>query len=255
MFIRWQTRKYKRGGEAWYASLCESKRVEGKSTSFCLGYLGSIAADGIRDKDQREVFWQQAMSNLEAHNLTPEGKKQIETLIQERVSHPKEKWSALHSTGVVEWYTPPEWVKLARVVMGEIDIVPASNELAQEWIQASTYYTVADDGLAKPWYGRMWMNPPYTKVGSWTNKAIAEYDTGNLTQAILLVRPADSAAWYAPLLKRFYRATPHKRISFIDKDGDQQSSPAHGNALFYLGENVERFKDTFELTCTITKPA
>lgn len=77
----------------------------------------------------------------------------------------------------------------------------------------------------------------------------------NLTEAILLVRPADSAAWYEPLLARFHKATPRKRISFIDKAGEQQSSPAHGNAFFYLGENAERFKEIFAPTCTITRPA
>jgi len=255
MFVRWQVRKYKRGGEAWYASLCESKRVEGKVTSCCLGYIGSIAANDIKDKEKRTVFWQQARANLECHNLPQEQAEQIESSLSRRVPYPKGNRSILHSTGEIEWYTPPEWINLARAVMGKIDIDPASNELAQGWVQATTYYTLADDGLDKPWVGRMWMNPPYTKVANWTNKAIAEYDAGTLTEAILLVRPAGGTAWFVPLERRFYKATPPKRICFIDKTGKQQSSPAHGNAFFYLGGNVDRFKKIFELTCTITCPA
>jgi hypothetical protein len=29
------------------------------------------------------------------------------------------------------------------------------------WIPARTHYTVVENGLTQPWYGRVWLNPPY----------------------------------------------------------------------------------------------
>ena len=67
-----------------------------------------------------------------------------------------------HYTGNQEWYTPSEYVEAARRVMGEIDLDPASSELAQETVRASSYYTKDDDGLVSEWSGRVWLNPPYS---------------------------------------------------------------------------------------------
>ena len=32
------------------------------------------------------------------------------------------------------------------------------------------WYSELDDGLSKPWFGRVWMNPPYSKPEPWVNK-------------------------------------------------------------------------------------
>ena len=60
-----------------------------------------------------------------------------------------------------EWYTPPEFIEMARQVMGGIDLDPASNETTQQWIQAETWYGIKDNGLTQHWQGRVWLNPPY----------------------------------------------------------------------------------------------
>jgi DNA N-6-adenine-methyltransferase (Dam) len=73
-----------------------------------------------------------------------------------KAAHPKSEF-----TGEVEWYTPPEYIELARKVMGAIDLDPASSDKAQVCVQAKSYFTVADDGLTKAWKGAVWLNPPY----------------------------------------------------------------------------------------------
>lgn len=66
-------------------------------------------------------------------------------------------------TGENEWFTPAEYVEAARLVLGEIDLDPATHETAQKWIKATQYFTRADDGLKREWRGRVWLNPPYAR--------------------------------------------------------------------------------------------
>lgn len=162
--------------------------------------------------------------------------------------------AVLTSSASDEWYTPPETLELARLVLGGIDLDPASNDLAQRWIQAGTYYTQNDDGLSLPWEGRVWLNPPYgVQTGQWTQKATESLDSGSVTEAIILVRPAAGAAWFQALSSRFACCTTHKRIRFIDKNGTQQASPVHGNCFFYLGERIQRFREVFGEIGVVTK--
>ena len=60
------------------------------------------------------------------------------------------------------------------------------------WIPAARYYTVADDGLAQPWTGRVWMNPPYSRATPWVRRFVDH------RHGIALVGHAKSA-WH-PLL-------------------------------------------------------
>src|SRR5206468_3298175 len=71
-----------------------------------------------------------------------------------------------------EAYTPPWLVEAARLVLGGIDLDPASCLAAQQVVQAPTWYSAAQDGLAQPWRGRMWLNPPFSDSLPWAQKAI-----------------------------------------------------------------------------------
>src|ERR1700722_727581 len=67
-------------------------------------------------------------------------------------------------TGENEWFTPPDWVELARQALGVIDLDPASYRIAQQTIRASTFFTAADNWLERPWFGRVWLNPPFNRA-------------------------------------------------------------------------------------------
>jgi hypothetical protein len=109
-------------------------------------------------------------------------------------------------SGAVEWYTPAAYVEAARQVMGGIDLDPASNDLAQEMVRASTYHTAETDGLAQEWTGRVWLNPPYAagEIDRFVSKLVAEHTAGNVTEAVLLVHSRTDTAW-------FHEAAEHRR--------------------------------------------
>lgn len=73
--------------------------------------------------------------------------------------------SAQHMSTSGERYTPPWLVEWARQILGGIDLDPCSCAAAQTVVQADTYYD--RDGLSRPWYGRMLINPPGRCTGDY----------------------------------------------------------------------------------------
>ncbi len=234
-----------------YAYLAESKRIEGKPKSLILDYLDSIAAEDLKYKDKCKAFRKQVQVILATHELSKEVIARLEEALDKKVPLKNKTLTALTSNESEEWYTPPVYIDMARAVMGGIDLDPASNDLAQGWIQATKYYTAADDGLSQPWYGKVWLNPPYCyKAFVWTDKAIAEFEAGRLLEGIILVNQS-GAGWHRRLDEKFMRCAVHKRIAFIDSQGNKQTSPPCYNSFFYLGSNTERFKTVFSRIGTV----
>jgi len=66
-----------------------------------------------------------------------------------------------HGNDVVDWYTPKQYIEAVREVLGTIDLDPASSAHAQKVVQAGTYYTARDDGLAKEWSGTVYLKPEH----------------------------------------------------------------------------------------------
>jgi hypothetical protein len=65
--------------------------------------------------------------------------------------------------GKDEWLTPP-WI-LAR--LGQFDLDPCA-PIVRPWPTARHHFTIDDNGLAREWHGRVWMNPPFgTKAQHW----------------------------------------------------------------------------------------
>jgi phage N-6-adenine-methyltransferase len=154
----------------------------------------------------------------------------------------------------VEWYTPGEFIDMAREVMGCIDLDPASNVIAQNRIKAGTYYTKDDDGLAQQWIGNVWCNPPYGNFSKkFLAKGIAEYQSGNVTQAIFLVNQTP-AAWFMDMEKDFDAICQvRRRISFLTPEGKAEGSPRYSNVFLYLGSNPDRFEQVFKGIGKISK--
>lgn len=60
------------------------------------------------------------------------------------------------------WFTPRSLIE----VLGgadSFDLDPCSH-VSRPWASARHHYTIDDDGLTQPWFGRVWLNPPYSKV-------------------------------------------------------------------------------------------
>jgi phage N-6-adenine-methyltransferase len=143
-----------------------------------------------------------------------------------------------------EWFTPSRFVELARKVMGSIDLDPASCGKAQRTVRAGTYYTQETNGLAQLWFGRVWLNPPYSKplITKFIDKLISELP--NIEQAIVLTNAYTDTRWFRTLMSVSTVCLTHGRIHFINADGETGNPPI-GGSFFYCGHNPKRFAKLF----------
>jgi len=85
-----------------------------------------------------------------------------------------------------ECYTPKSLFDQLDI---EFDLDPASCPPELSAVPARRFYTVEDDGLAQPWEGRVWLNPPYSKPSPWVDRFI-EHGHG-----IALLPTSSNAKW------------------------------------------------------------
>lgn len=162
-----------------------------------------------------------------------------------------------------EWFTPSKYIEAARAVMGGIDLDPASCELANRTVKATRFYTQRENGLAQPWHGRIWLNPPYGKVnpipGStrsyqklFVEKLLSEIASGNIEQAILLLLGNACFTHYFYPLWAYLLCFHDGFVSFSRPDGSTDDF-GFGTTFVYVGKNEKEFIDVFSQFGTITK--
>lgn len=149
--------------------------------------------------------------------------------------------------GVDDWHTPAKYLKAAREVLGNIDLDPASDKRAQRTVRAKEHFTEDDDGLTRDWYGRVWLNPPYSQplIQQFIDKLVAELIEHKVKAAILLTHNSTDTAWFHKAEEIAARLCfTRGRISFI-YDGEPQDAPAQGQTFFYYGTHVKKFEQLF----------
>jgi len=163
-----------------------------------------------------------------------------------------ELWQAAnYSSESNDWYTPGKYIAAVREALGDIDLDPASSVQANGTVRAKEVFTQEDDGLARDWFGRVFVNPPYGRTpehrslaAAFCNKAICEYASGNVEACIILVNSLHSQTWQAPLYYHTICFVDH-RIHFVSADGEENENPTFQNIFIYLGRDVAKFAAAF----------
>lgn len=165
------------------------------------------------------------------------------------------------NSGQVEWYTPAGIIEAARATMGGIDLDPASSAAANETVRADRFYTEVDNGLALGWYGRVWLNPPFSDNAKFIPRVVGKYNQGAISQACVMTFASLDTEW-ARLLAAFPRwyapgrvayvagwETPAARqLSFLDAavaELPSADAPPKASMVTYLGDDVGRFVAEF----------
>jgi len=177
-------------------------------------------------------------------------------------------------SGNVEYYTDPKIIAKVKLVMGGIDLDPASHAAANAVVEAANYFTKEDNGLIQKWYGRVFMNHPFSKGEKacpedlskckkkkcqergfhihvdvpgnieWITKLVQEYENGEVTEAINICYAATSEAWFQPLTK-YPQCFLAPRTNYYNAKGEKVSGVTKGSVLTYFGDNVEGFYEHF----------
>ena len=205
----------------------------------------------LEPEQQREA-WQRAVETAPAGKVTA---AHVEAVVAEMTTTamPKlvtvDKPHVSNNSGNNEWYTPPEYIAAARQVMGGIDLDPASSATANAIVQAETFYTENEDGLAWDWQGRLWLNPPYDQplITQFCEKLVDEVQLGMISQACVLVNNATDTRWGQLLVSNAAAVCFVKgRVRFLDMDGNPSGAPLQGQMVAYFGKNVSDFANAFD---------
>lgn len=139
----------------------------------------------------------------------------------------------MHETAIGssdDWYTPREILTALRL---QFDLDPCSPG-STHWVPAHYVYTAKHDGLAQPWFGLVFMNPPFGGRNGhvpWLEKFLAH---GN---GIAIVRAYTSSGWWHDTMPRAQMLCfPRGKTQFIRPDGSVGKAPGHGVALIGMGD-------------------
>lgn len=134
-----------------------------------------------------------------------------------------------------DWITPEHIIK----ALGPFDLDPCAHPM-QPWPTARQMIAPPADGLAQEWYGRVWLNPPYSRGQPplWLERLI-NHPTGG----IALLNMSANALWFHRAVWGSATAVliPRSRIAFCHATGTPGSSPRYDNVFVaYRMENAGR---------------
>jgi hypothetical protein len=126
-----------------------------------------------------------------------------------------------------EWYTP-RWLFDALGVQFSLDVC-APVDQTYSAVPADRCSTVEDDGLAQPWHGTVWCNPPYSSPEPWARRMIHHRD------GLLLTHVPMNAAWCVDTWEACDAIRLFQAMEFVRPDGSSQR-PGYWLQLAAFGE-------------------
>jgi hypothetical protein len=93
--------------------------------------------------------------------------------------------------------------------------------------------------LQYPWQGKVWMNPPYgDQVGVFVKRFVEQYQMGNISEGIILVKAATDTAWFRVLFD-YPICFIYGRVKFYTGTGEGIAT--FPSVCIYLGPDTARF--------------
>ena len=132
-----------------------------------------------------------------------------------------------------EWLTPPEILR----ALGTFDLDPCA-PVTRPWNTAAAHYTAVEDGLSKPWAGRVWLNPPFGREAVKWLRRLRDHGNG----IALIPARTETAMFYETVWCHaagvlFIKGRPH--FHYVDGSRAPFNSGAPIALVAYGSENLE----------------
>jgi hypothetical protein len=177
------------------------------------------------------------------------------------------KLAAMQIQATNDHPTPMGILASARLVLGGIELDPASSAKNNDAVQADRYYTQADDGLKQPWVARsLFLNPPGSQRDDktrgpsalvWFDKLVDCYQSGLVGSAIYIGYNAPENLGKRPLNLAKATAIIHSSTLAIPRSAEdglttngrikfRGDQPYFPSLICYYGANLSRFEKEFK---------
>jgi hypothetical protein len=147
-----------------------------------------------------------------------------------------------HQSGLMisdTWLTPPDIL----AALGPFDLDPCAAPEPRPWPTAARHITLPEDGLAAPWEGRCWLNPPYSRQAvAWLRRMAAHGCGTALTFARTETSWFTETIWQAASAVLFIEG----RLYFHRADGTRAGANAGAPSVLaaYGAADAERLRDS-----------
>ena len=137
-----------------------------------------------------------------------------------------------------EWLTPPKILQ----ALGPFDLDPCA-PMVRPWETAARHYTVQDDGLALPWDGRVWCNPPFGREAVKWLRRMRDHGNG----VALIPARTETAMFYETVWGSadgvlFIKGRPH--FHYVDGRRAAFNSGAPIALVAYGSDNLESLRQS-----------
>lgn len=138
------------------------------------------------------------------------------------------------------WQTPPETVEDFAHAIGGFDLDPCAG--ADTSIGDLANYRLEDDqdGLKLPWFGNVFINPPFSYKVEWLEKLEEELESNRIDVAIMLTPDAtDTKSWWHEYIAENakYICFRFGRLDYVDPDdGTENPGATFGTAFSVYGD-------------------
>ena len=134
-----------------------------------------------------------------------------------------------------EWLTPPELLQ----ALGPFDLDPcAPAPERRPWDTAKHHFHQSLDGLAQPWHGRVWLNPPFGREAvKWLRKLVQHGDGIALVPARTETAMFYEAIWNVADAVCFLKGRPH--FHYVTGERAKANSGAPIALIAYGQHNAE----------------
>lgn len=126
-----------------------------------------------------------------------------------------------------EWETPPGLFRaLDALFRFELDVCALP-----ETAKCARFFTPAEDALSRDWAPAVcWMNPPYSDLGPWLEKASMEADRGAVVVALVPPR-LDASYWHEWANRADRRIELQGRVQFHQEGSRRKQQNPHPSTL------------------------